>query len=150
MLPLQHNSRFFSSKILEDRKVLTAFLQEQTHPRSAIPSETFQISHFMTCFFFSLASSKHPTTIFSSVSHWLTPWRWSFLHIFLLAGKKLMYHRATLVYILSPFFLLLLLLLARKMFVCNAYCTFYMRAFKLSLTGMHSAMRHSTIIILVS
>lgn len=58
----------------------------------------------------------------------------------LLPGKKLLYHTATLVYILSQFFLLLLSLLTRKMILCNACCTFYMRAFKLFLTRMHSTL----------
>lgn len=119
----------------------TAFLWEQMYPRSSIPSETPQFSHFMTCFFLSLASSKHSTTSFASVSHWLTTWRWPILSPFctsLLAGKKLLYH--ALVYILSPFFLLLLLLLARKMIFSSACCNFYMRAFKIFLTGMHSAL----------
>lgn len=38
------------------------------------------------------------------------------------------------------FFLLLLSLLARKMILCHACCTFYIRAFKFFLTGMHSAL----------
>lgn len=58
---------------------------------------------------------------FNHLCGWLTPWRWPILSPFctsLLAGKKLLYQPVTLVYIFSPYFLLLLSLLARKL--CSA------------------------------
>lgn len=75
--PLTAQLEFFSSEILGDGEVLTAFLWEQMHPRSASPAERPQLSHFMTCF---ILSGFIKT--FSHLCGWLTPWRWPILSLF--------------------------------------------------------------------